>query len=105
MKDEMARLRDELVCLEVIESKHVGMDATRYLAAARVVRVIVERPLGALSMQDFERTDLPTLKATAENIFFEGRGRFADSDGSGNALLAQALTVRLLDRLTAGRVA
>jgi uncharacterized membrane-anchored protein len=97
------RLREQLVFLEVADARQVGMNAGKYLAAARSVRYIVERELGILGMQAFVNAALPTLQTTAENIYFESHRRFADLDGSGNAIRAQAMADSLIG--TAARVA
>ncbi len=95
----MTTLRDQIVYLEMVEAQHVGMDARKYLAAARAAREIVGRELGGLAMQAFVSAALPTLQTTAENIHFDTNRRFADLDGSGNAGLAQAIADRLIRSL------
>ena len=95
----MKRLRDHIVFLEVVDARHVRMDAAGYLLAARAARLIVRRELGALTMQAFVSDTLPTLQTTAENIHFESHGRFADLDGSGQAQHAQAMADHLMRRL------
>ena len=96
---EQTRLRDQIVFLEVADRRHVQMNAWRYQWAARTARVIVERELGSLQMREFALPQLPTLQTTAENIYFESHGCFADLDGSGHAGLAQQLTAQLLSRV------
>lgn len=96
------QLLDQIVFLEVVDAQHVGMDAGQYLVAARTVRRIVERDMGRLSMRDFVTDTLPALQTTAENIFFDGHGHFADLDGSGAAPLARATADGLIDRLRRG---
>ncbi len=95
----MTRLRDQIVFLEVLEARHVGMNAANYLAVARSVREIIQRELGELTMQAFVSAVLPTLQTTAENIYFDTNRRFADLDGSGNASRAQAITDSLMRNL------
>ena len=104
MPRDMNRLLDEIVFLEVVDAKHVAMNARKYLMTARSVREIVERELGALPMTDFVTTVLPTLQTTAENIFFERSRHFADIDGSGDAHSAQAMADHLIRRLGQARV-
>ncbi|HSI55948.1 MAG TPA: hypothetical protein VLA16_00230 [Ideonella sp.] len=99
---DMSQLLDQIVFLEEIDAQHVGMHAGRYLAAARSVRRIVERQLGRLSMRDFVTETLPALQTTAENIFFDGHGHFADLDGSGAAMRARAGANDLIARLQRG---
>ncbi len=95
----MKQLRDHIVFLEVVDARHVRMDAEGYLLAARAVRLIVRRELGILTMQAFVSDKLPTLQTTAENIHFDSHGRFADLDGSGQAHRAQAIADSLMRRL------
>lgn len=95
---EQTRLRDQIVFLEVAEGHVVKMNAWRYLWAARTARVIVERELGELKMREFAIPQLPTLQTTAENIYFESYGCFADLDGSGHARVAQTLAAQLIER-------
>jgi hypothetical protein len=96
---EQTRLRDQIVFLEVAERHHVDMNAWRYLWAARTARTIVERELGELRMQEFELPQLPALQTTAENIYFESYGCFADLDGSGHAGIACQQAEGLIARL------
>ena len=95
----MKQLRDHIVFLEVVDARHVRMDAEGYLLAARAVRLIVRRELGILTMQALVSDKLPTLQTTAENIHFDSHGRFADLDGSGQAHRAQAIADSLMRRL------
>ncbi len=95
----MTRLRDQIVFLEVLEARHVGMNAGNYLAAARSAREIIEHELGGLAMQAFVSAALPSLQTTAENIYFDTNRRFADLDGSGNAGRAQAIADKLIHSL------
>ena len=104
MPRDMIRLLDEIVFLEVVDAQHAVMNAAKYLTAARSVREIVERELGALPMTDFVTTVLPTLQTTAENFFFERNRHFADLDGSGNAHGARATADQLIRRLGQTRV-
>jgi len=96
---DLSQLLDQIVFLEVVDAQQLGMDAQQYFAAARSVRRIVERELGRLSMRDFVSETLPALQTTAENIYFDGHGHFADLDGSGDALLARSTAEDLLQRL------
>lgn len=96
---EQTRLRDQIVFLEVADGRHVKMNAWRYLWAARTARVIVERELGELQMREFALPQLPTLQTTAENIYFESYGCFADLDGSGHARVAQTVAEQLIERV------
>ena len=99
MTHDMKQLRDHIVFLEVVDARHVRMDAAGYLLAARAARLIVRRELGVLTMQAFVSDLLPTLQTTAENIHFDSHGRFADLDGSGQAQRAQAIADSLMRRL------
>lgn len=94
-----SRLLDQIVFLEAADAHHVDMDAQRYLAVARSARRIVEFELGAVAMRDFQFPELPSLQTMAENVYFEGRRRFADLDGSGRAFDAQLLADALIERL------
>lgn len=94
----MPHLRAQIYFLESAEARQIDMDARRYLLAARAARAIVERELGTLAMKAFRFPELPTLQATAENIYFETYGYFADLDGSGDADHAQALATELIRR-------
>ncbi len=98
MPRDMTQLRDQIVFLEVVDSRHVGMNAAKYLAAARMAREIIERDLGALAMRAFVFQMLPTLQTTAENIYFDSHRRFADLDGSAHASQAQHLADQLIQR-------
>jgi hypothetical protein len=93
-----SRLLDQIVFLEAADAQHMGMDAKRYLATARSALKIVERELGTLSMSEFQIPELPSLQTLAENVYFDGRRRFADVDGSGRAFLAQVLADELIAR-------
>ena len=99
MTHNLKQLRDHIVLLEVIDARHVRMDAAGYLLAARAARQIVRRELGILTMQAFVSEALPTLQTTAENIHFDSHRRFADLDGSGQAECAQATADSLMWRL------
>ena len=78
----MKQLRDHIVFLEVVDARHLRMDAAGYLLAARAARLLVRRELGVLTMQAFVSEALPTLQTTAENIHFDSHRRFADSPTS-----------------------
>ncbi len=95
---DKSRLRDQIVFLEVADARHVGMNAKRYLAAARSVRTIVERELGCVTMDKFIFANVPALQTTAENIYFDSYGCFADLDGSGQAVRAQEVAEALIAR-------
>jgi hypothetical protein len=94
----LTQLRDQIVFLEVVESRHLRMNAAKYLQAARLAREIVERDLGSLGMEAFVFDMLPTLQTTAENIYFDSHRRFADLDGTANAIQAQRLADQLIRR-------
>jgi len=94
----LTQLRDQIVFLEVVDSRHVRMNATKYLEAARLAREIIERDLGSLAMHAFVFDMLPTLQTTAENIYFDNHRRFADLDGSAHAARAQRLADQLIQR-------
>lgn len=95
---DQSRLRNKIVFMEATESRHVRMNAKRYLAAARAAREIVERELGGLDMSEFAFAGLPTLQTTAENIYFDSYRCLADLDGSGRAARAQRLADDLIER-------
>jgi len=94
----LTQLRDQIVFLEVVDSRHVRMNATKYLEAARLAREIIERDLGSLAMHAFVFDMLPTLQTTAENIYFDNHRRFADLDGTARAARAQRLADQLIQR-------
>ncbi|MBX3622218.1 MAG: hypothetical protein KF891_19805 [Rhizobacter sp.] len=94
----MPRLREQIFFLELADAQQVGMDARQYFLAASTAREIIERELGALAMKDFNFPHVPTLQTTAENIYFETYGYFADLDGSGHAATAQHLADALIAR-------
>jgi hypothetical protein len=94
----LTQLRDQIVFLEVVDSRHVRMNAAKYLSAARLAREIIERDLGSLGMQAFVFEMLPTLQTTAENVYFDSHRCFADLDGSANAARAQRLADQLIQR-------
>ncbi|MBC7958203.1 MAG: hypothetical protein H7Y33_20320 [Cytophagales bacterium] len=100
----MPQLRDQIVFLEVVDARHVGMNAKKYLAAARSVRTIIERELGGLAMHAFAIPELPTLQTTAENIYFDSHRRFADLDGSGNAVSALQLADTVIARARSRKI-
>ena len=93
------RLSKQIACLEVTDGRHVAMDATAYLHAAAELSDTIRRELSALPMGAFQLPALPSVQTTAENVFFDNHRRFADMDGSGGAIHAQALTDWLLLRL------
>ncbi len=93
------RLSNQIVCLEVTDSRHGAMDAGAYLRAARELRETIRREFGELPIGAFLIRALPSVQTTAENVFFDHHRRFADLDGSGGAVLAQALSDGLLQRL------
>jgi hypothetical protein len=99
MPRKMTRLLDEIVFLEMADAHPDEMNAMRYFTAARSARELVERDLGGLPMEDFVTPMLPSLQVTAENIFFDAHGCFADLDGTGAAPRAQAVAGALLQRL------
>ncbi len=94
-----SRLRAQIVFLEVLETRRGEMHPRGYQAAARALRTTIERDLRDVPMEAFMSPDLPTLEATAQNVFFETRRRFADMEGTGHAALAQAQADQLLERL------
>lgn len=98
MRRHLNQLRNQIVFLEVVDSHHLGMNAAKYLAAARLAREIIERDLSTLAMQAFVFEMLPTLQTTAENIYFDSHRRFADLDGTTNARRAQQLADQLIHR-------
>ncbi|GAB4551406.1 MAG: hypothetical protein IV105_04400 [Rhizobacter sp.] len=98
MTRTLTQLRDQIVFLEVVEARHVRMNAAKYLAAARLAREIIERDLGSLAMQAFVYDMLPTLQTTAENVYFDSHRRFADLDGTANADRAQRLADQVIQR-------
>jgi len=93
------RIRNQIVCLEVADARHVAMDAGAYLRAAGELREAIRCELSALPMRAFLIRSLPSLQTTAENVYFDHHRHFADLDGSGGAGLAQALTDEMLLRL------
>ena len=93
------RLSNQIACLEVTDCRQIAMDAVAYLHAAREVRETIRRELSTLPMGAFVLPALPSVQTTAENVFFDNHRRFADLDGSGGALHAQALTDWLLLRM------
>ena len=93
------RLSKQIACLEVSDGHHIEMDAGAYLRAARELHETIQRELSALPMGAFVFLALPSVQTTAENVFFNNHRRFADLDGSGGAVQAQALTDCLLLRL------
>ena len=105
MTRNLTQLRDQIVFLEVVEARHVGMNAAKYLQAARLAREIIERDLGSLAMQAFVFDMLPTLQTTAENIYFDSHRRFADLDSSTRAAQAQRLADQLIQRARSQRAA
>jgi len=92
-------LSNQIACLEVSDGRYVDMDADAYLRAARELRETIRRELSTLPMGAFVIPALPAVQTTAENVFFDNHRRFADLDGSGGAVHAQALTDWLLLRL------
>lgn len=99
MPRKMTRLLDEIVFLEMADAHPDEMNAMRYFTAARSARELVQRDLGGLPMEDFVTPMLPALQVTAENIFFDAHGCFADLDGTGAAQQAQAVSALLMQRL------
>ena len=93
------RMKRQIVCLEMTDSRHVAMDAGAYMRAARELREAIQREFGQLSMRDFVDDSLPSVQTTSENVFFDRHRCFADLDGSGSAAIAQALADALLRRL------
>ena len=75
-----------------------------YRCAAASARQLVWEGLRQLPVHAFDDT-FDALQATAANLYFESRGRFADSDFSGRALAAQERCDALVERLRAGRTA
>ena len=69
-----------------------------YMSAAEVAYTLVRRDFGQLPMRAFVGR-VESLTCTAENIFFENHGYFADLDGSGNAAVAVLDCAQLLSRL------
>lgn len=96
---DKARLRDHIIYLEASDARRLRMNAREYQTTAREVARVVRCELGDLPMQAFANETLTALETTAQNVFFDGHGRFADLDGSGNALRAQAIGHLLFARL------
>ncbi len=94
-----SRLRAQIVFLEVLETQRAEMHARGYQVAARALRATIESELSDVPMEAFMSPELPTLEATAQNVFFESRRRFADMEGNGHAARAQFEADRLFDRL------
>lgn len=99
MAIDRMRLREHLVFLEAADARRVPVDARGYQRAARALRRVVEEDLASLPMRAFMHDDLPALQTLAQNVFFEGRRRFADLDGSGHAQRACEVAQALLQRL------
>ncbi len=93
------RLSNQILCLEATDGRYAEMDAGAYLRAAGELRETIRREFGKLPIGAFLTRELPSVQTTAENVFFDHHGRFADLDGSGGAGLAQALTDGMLQRL------
>lgn len=103
MAIDRARLRDQLVYIECADSKVVELDARGYQRAALELRQAVAQELGSVPMQAFLHRELEALQTIAQNVFFEGRCRFADLDGSGAAQRACDIAGALFYRLTTRR--
>lgn len=98
-----ARLREQLVYLECVDSHHMQPDPRGYQRAAHGLRQTVLNELRDLPMREFVCGELPVLQTIAQNVFFETRGRFADLDGSGNARRAARVASALFRRLVTQR--
>lgn len=94
----MPLLREQIVYLDLSDARGAHVDPARYFAAARAARTLVAHELGWLAMKHFDLPGAPALQTTAENIYFETYGYFADLDGSGHAATAQALADALISR-------
>lgn len=99
MSIDRTRLREQLVYLECVDTKVVQIDARGYQQAARELRRAVAHDLASLPMRAFLHEELQALQTIAQNVFFEGRLRFADLDGSGHAQRASEVANALLLRL------
>ena len=71
-----------------------------YRCAAATARRLVWEGLRRVPIQEFHAT-FDALQETAENLYFESRGRFADVDHSGTALMARTTCEGLLMRMRA----
>lgn len=96
---DRAQLTEDLLRLEMTETRQITLDAGRYQQAARVLKRTLAHELSGLPLQAFVNPLLPALQTTAENVYFASRGRFADLDHSGHAQLAQAVAEAVLRRL------
>lgn len=99
MPIDRARLREQLVYLECVDSNHLRPDSRGYQRAAHALRQTVLNELSAVPMQAFVHGDVPALQTIAQNVFFESRGRFADLDGSGSTRRAAEVAGALLRRV------
>ena len=103
MPIDRARLRKQLVYLECVDSHQVEPDPRDYQRAAHALRQAMLNELSAVPMQEFLHGDLPALQAIAQNVFFEGRGHFADLDGSGSTRRAAEIAGALCNRVATQR--
>jgi hypothetical protein len=91
-------LQDAIVVLQLMDDGRARCSPEAYRCAAATARRLVWEGLRRVPIREFHAT-FDALQETAENLYFEGRGHFADVDLSGHAPRAQSTCVALLNRL------
>lgn len=96
---DKTRLREHIVFIEETDRCRLRVDAQTYQQCARELVRVVRSELSNLPMVAFVGGTLKALETTAQNVFFDGHRRFADLDGSGDALRAQVIADLVLERV------
>jgi hypothetical protein len=95
-------LQDAIVVLQLMDDGRAKCSPEAYRCAAATARRLVWEGLRRVPIQEFHAT-FDALQETAENLYFESRGRFADVDHSGAALAARRACESLLARMGSSR--
>jgi hypothetical protein len=95
-------LQDAIVVLQLMDDGRAPCSPEAYRCAAASARRLVWEGLRRVPIHEFQAT-FDALQETADNLYFESRGRFADIGHSGAALAAQQTCNDLLTRLRAGQ--
>lgn len=95
-------LQDAIVTLELMDDGQARCSPEAYRCAAATARALVWSELRRVPVQEFAAT-FDALQVTAENLYFESRGHFAEMGGSGLARQALVACQALLHRLRGQR--
>lgn len=90
-------LQDAIVVLQLMDDGRARCTPEAYRCAAVSARRLIWEGLRRVPIHEFHA--FAALQETADNLYFETRGRFADVDHSGAALRARQACDGLLKRM------